>query len=108
MRGQMELSNTNLQIIDLNPSSSKQAHSNTLGVGHAYKSTEPGCILTVLRVPSVIRPLSDIKLAHSIQLSSRPEKGQSYGSCSQYFGPVSHLRKSPHQCDAKKHNGTKW
>ena len=61
------------EAIDLNPSFSKKAHSNKLGVGHKYKSTptEPGCILTILHVSFVIRPLDDTRLLRSIQLSSR-------------------------------------
>ena len=67
--GRMESPNTSLQTIDLNPSCSKQPHSNRLGTGDGYESMELGCILTVLRVPSLIRALGDTRLARSIQLS---------------------------------------
>ena len=48
-----ELPNTTLPVIDLNPSCSGQANCNRPGIGHWYKSTKPGCILTILRVPSM-------------------------------------------------------
>ena len=76
MHKQMESPNNSLQTNDLNPSCPKQAHFNILGTGHGYESAEPGCVSTVLRVPSVISPLGDTGLAYSIQLSSRPEIGQ--------------------------------
>ena len=67
-----------MRAIDLNPNCLKQAYSNRLGIGYGYESTEFGFTLTVLRVPSVIRLLSKTRLAHSIQLSSRPETVQLY------------------------------
>ena len=42
-------------------------------IGCGYEITKPECILTVLRVLSMIRPLGNTRLASSIQLSSRPE-----------------------------------
>ena len=45
------------QAIELNPSCLRQAHSNSLGTGHGYKSKKPECILTVLCIPSIICPL---------------------------------------------------
>ena len=62
----MKSPNTSLQAIDLKPSCSGQAQFNRLGIGHGYESTEPECILTVFRVPSVIHQLSDTGLARSI------------------------------------------
>ena len=47
----MELSNTSPQAIELDPSCSGQGHSNRPGAGPGYKNTEPGSIITVLRVP---------------------------------------------------------
>ena len=78
--GQMELLHTSLLAIDFNSSCSKQSHSNRLGTGHGYESTELRCILTVLCVPSVIYSLSDIRPACSIQLSSRLDIGQPWTS----------------------------
>ena len=69
----MESPNTSQQVIDLNPNCSKQAHLNRVGTGHEYENTEHGCFLTVLRVPSVIRPLGVTRLTRSIQLSKSPE-----------------------------------
>ena len=54
---QMELPNTCWQAIELNLSWSGQAQSNWPGTGHGYKSTKPGCTLTVFRLPSITRPL---------------------------------------------------
>ena len=67
VHGQMELPNTNLQAIDLNPNCSKQVHFNRLGIGHGYESTVLGCILTILHVSSVIRPLGDTRLACNVE-----------------------------------------
>ena len=53
----MESLNTSPQAIELNPSCSGQAHSNRPGTGHVYESMGPGCILIVLHIPSIIRPL---------------------------------------------------
>ena len=53
----MELPNTSPQAIELNPSCLRQAQSNRPGTGDEYESTNPRCILTVLRVSSLIRPL---------------------------------------------------
>ena len=64
--GQMKLPNSRLQAIGLNPSFSKQANSNRLITAHGYESAEPGYILTLLHVPSVIRPLGDTQLVRSI------------------------------------------
>ena len=65
-RGQIEFTNTSLQAIDLNPSCLEQAYFNRPGTGDGYESTEPGCISTVLCVPSTIRPLGNTRLACSI------------------------------------------
>ena len=51
----MESPNTSPQAIEFNPSCSGQAHSSRPGTGHGYENTEPGCVFTVLRVPSKIR-----------------------------------------------------
>ena len=72
----MEWPSTSLQVIDFNQGCSKQAHFNKLGTGYKYESTELGCILTVLRVLSVIHPLGNTRLARSIQLSSTKKIGQ--------------------------------
>ena len=50
----MESPNTDLQTIELNLSCSRQDHSNRPGTGRGYESIEPGCNLTVFRVPSMI------------------------------------------------------
>ena len=60
VHGQMESPNTSLQAIELYPSCSGQAQSKTPGTGYGYKSMEPGCTLTVLRVPPVIHPLRSV------------------------------------------------
>ena len=54
----MELPNTSSQAIELDPSCSGQAHSNRLaGTAAGYENKEPGCILAVLHVSSIVRPL---------------------------------------------------
>ena len=53
----MESPKTNPQAIELDPSCSGHTHSNRPGTGHGYESTELGCILTALRIPSIIRAL---------------------------------------------------
>ena len=53
----IESADTSLQAIELDPSCSGQAYSSRPGTGPGYRSTNPGCILTVLLVPSMIRPL---------------------------------------------------
>ena len=73
----MKSPNTSLQAIDLNPSCSKQAYFNRLGVGHEYESTEPGCILTVFRI-LVICPLVTLDWRAVFSCSSRPEIGQQF------------------------------
>ena len=42
-----------------------QVHPNSPGTGSRYKNTEPGCILTILRVPFMVCPLrsADAKTA---------------------------------------------
>ena len=52
---QMELPNTSSQTIEPNPSCSGQAQSNRHGTGYGYESTDPGCTLTVFRVPSILQ-----------------------------------------------------
>ena len=54
----MELPNIGSQAIKLNLSCSGQPHSNKPGTGPRYKNTEPGCILAVLSIPSIISPLT--------------------------------------------------
>ena len=78
MHGRIKSFNTSRQAIYFNPSYSGQAHFNRLGIRHGYESTKPGFILTVFRVPSLIRPLDDIRLMRNIQLSSKPEIGHLY------------------------------
>ena len=53
----MELLKTSPHAIKLNPSCLGQAHYNRPGSGHAYENKEPGCILAVICVPSIIRLL---------------------------------------------------
>ena len=74
VHGKMESPKTRLQAIDLIPSSSEQAHSNRLNIGQGYESTKLVCILTLLRVPSIIRPLGGTRLVRSTQLSSKLEE----------------------------------
>ena len=63
VHGRMKSPNTSLQVIKINASCSALAHSNSPGTGLQYESTELGCTLTVLRVPSVIRPLRSSELS---------------------------------------------
>ena len=70
----MESLKTCLQAINLIPSCSEQTHSNRLNIGQGYEGTKLGCILTLLRVPSMIRPMGGTRLMRSTQLSSRPEE----------------------------------
>ena len=51
----MQPFNTSPQAIELNPSCSKQAHSNGPGTDPMYESTEPEFTLAVLRFPFVHR-----------------------------------------------------
>ena len=78
----MQLASTGLQAIGLSPSCTllnlRQTHFNRPGIGHGHENMKPGCTLTVLGIPSIIRPLGDTRLACSIQLSSRAEIGQQY------------------------------
>ena len=53
----MQLLNINPQAIELDQSCTGQAHSIRPGTGPGYGNTEPGCILTKLRVPFIIRLL---------------------------------------------------
>ena len=55
VHGRMELPNTSSQAIEPNPSCSGQAQSNRPGTGYGYESTDPGCTLTVFRVPSILQ-----------------------------------------------------
>ena len=48
------IANISPQAIALNLSCSGQAHFRRPSIGYGYESTEPECILTVLRVPSMI------------------------------------------------------
>ena len=52
-----EIPNTSPQAIKPNPSCLGKAQPNRPGTGYGYKSTEPGCTLTILRISSVICPL---------------------------------------------------
>ena len=70
----MESPKTCLQAIDLIPSYSEQTHSNRLNIGQGYEGTKLVCILTLIRVPSMIRPMGGTRLMPSTQLSSRPEE----------------------------------
>ena len=45
------------ETIKLNPGCLGQAHSNRPGTGPGFENTESACILAVLRVPFIIRPL---------------------------------------------------
>ena len=52
----MKLPITSPQTIKLNPSCLGQTDSiRSPGTGPGYENTEPGCILAVLRVPSIVR-----------------------------------------------------
>ena len=57
MHGRMESPNISSQANVLNPSCLRQTQSSRRGTNPGYENTEPGCTLTVLRVPSVIYPL---------------------------------------------------
>ena len=57
MHGRIESPNTSPHTIVFDPSCSGQAHTNRLASGFGCENTEPGCILAVLRVPFIIRPL---------------------------------------------------
>ena len=57
VHGKIELSSTSLQAVKLDPNCLKQVHPNRPGSGPGGKNTEPGWILAVLGVPSIIRPL---------------------------------------------------
>ena len=52
--------NTSSQTIELNPSCWGQAYSNRPGTVSGYESIEPGCILVVVRIPSMICPLRSV------------------------------------------------
>ena len=56
----MESPNTSSQAVELYPSCSGQAHSNGPSTGPGHKNTEPGSILTVLRIPFMICPLRSV------------------------------------------------
>ena len=56
----MKPPNTSLQVIELDPSCSVQAHSNRSGTGSEYESMEPGCILAVFHILSIIRSLRSV------------------------------------------------
>ena len=53
----MKLPNTSLQVVECNSNYSGQVHFNRPGTGFGYENTKPGCILAILRVSFVIRPL---------------------------------------------------
>ena len=57
VHGRIESPNTSSQAIEPDSSYSRQAYSYRPGTGHGYENMKPGCIHTVLRVPSIIRPL---------------------------------------------------
>ena len=54
----MESPNTSSKAIEFNTSCSGQAQPNRPGTGPGYETTEPGYILAVFRVPSIICPLT--------------------------------------------------
>ena len=56
----MESPNTSLQAIELNPSCLGQVYSNRPSTGPGYEHTKPGCILTMLRIPSIVCPLKNV------------------------------------------------
>ena len=79
----MESPNTSPQAVELDPSGSGQAHSNRTGTGLGYENMEPGCILTVLRVPPVIRlearmrsPARLLKRFHAAVTNGRLDLGE--------------------------------
>ena len=53
----MELPNTSSQAIDFDPTCSRQVYSNKPGTDRRYENTDPGCVLAVLRVASIMLPL---------------------------------------------------
>ena len=57
MHERMESPNTSPQAIEFKPSCLGQAHPNKPGTGPGCKNMEPGCILIVLRVSSIVCPL---------------------------------------------------
>ena len=57
VHGRMKSPNTSSQGIELGPSCSKKSQSNRPNTDYKYESTEPGYILTILRVPSIFSPL---------------------------------------------------
>ena len=57
VHGRMESPNTSMQAILPNPSCLGQAHSNRPGTGPGYEKRGAWMFLTVLRVPSTIRPM---------------------------------------------------
>ena len=54
LHGRIKLPKGSLQAIDLNTSCSEQPQTNRPSIAYGYKSTDPGCNLTVLRVPFII------------------------------------------------------
>ena len=46
----MKLPNISPQEIVLNPSCSKQAHSNRLGTSHNYENMEPVCMMMIMMI----------------------------------------------------------
>ena len=52
----MKSLNTGMQAIKFEPNCFGQAHFKRPGIGPAYEITEPGCMLTVLRVSFTPRP----------------------------------------------------
>ena len=60
MHGRMELPKTSPQTTELNPNCSGQVHLNRPGTGFGRKSTEPGSIFTVLRIPFMVCPFRSV------------------------------------------------
>ena len=58
--GRMELPNTSPQAIELNASCLGKAHSKKPGTGSRYENMEPGCILAVLCIPSIVHSLRSV------------------------------------------------
>ena len=65
----MESPNTSLQVVELNPSCSRQTHLNRLNISPGHKITEPGRIFTVLCILFMVCPFRsmDAKCSKVVQ-----------------------------------------
>ena len=58
------------EVIEPNPTCCGKAHSNRPGTIRGYEYTEPGCALTILRIPSIIR-IKEMRMASPARLFER-------------------------------------